>query len=362
MSKTIAGEGGAFPSDWLASDARRARALVDEAGTRAVDLVSAWIAGKNAAAVSAIASADDAPALARKAARRGVNVLKSRGVAIPERPRAAAARAEGPVIEAWFRPPDGAGTSAFTIGARSKDGRYRLADVIVQEGAGLVSIAGMQMSRSQLKQTFDGIAGRFGAPPAPVPLAWARARIAAALVDNAKSGKPVPLGVDSHGDLLGPAPSHAPLHPAKELAAGPLGSNDLERTAKLHAEPELRAWLPDPPAMQKMLLAIGQNVSAEAGLDPDLARGKVTEIIERATDEFFSVDARARVAERMHDAAISMAARGADDQAVLTVGAALSILGLAESTPPHTVPFLRAFFEKAFGLATARAAARQRSP
>jgi len=333
--------------------------LVDEAGARGPDLIAAWVASKNAAAVFAVASDDGAPAAARKAARRGLNVLKSRGVVIPERPREARV-ADGPAVEAWFRPPDAAGTSAFTIGSRSKDGRYRLVDIIVQEGVGLVSIAGMQMSRSQLRQTFDGIAGRFGAPPAAVPLGWARFRIASAERDNATSGTPVPLGADSHRDLLGPAPSEPPPHPADMLALGrETGFIDLERTAKLHAEPELRAWLPDPSAMQTMLLAIGQGLPVGAALDHGAARGKVDAILSSSTDAFFTVERQTRIAERMVDAAISMAARGAIEQATVAVAVAKRIRSLAASTPPHTVAFLRAFFEKAFGLATARAAARQ---
>src|SRR4051812_33851445 len=104
-SKTSSSEGSSFAPEWLAANAARARALVDEAGDRGADLVSAWIACKNAAAVAAIAADDAAPSPARKAARRGVNVLKSRGIAVPAAERAA--RASAPetkeTYEAWFR-------------------------------------------------------------------------------------------------------------------------------------------------------------------------------------------------------------------------------------------------------------------
>src|SRR3954469_11339184 len=98
----------AFGPGWLESGADGARAALDEAGARGADLVDAWIARKNAAAVLEIAMDDGAPALARKAARRGINVLKSRGVAIPERARVSASAEASDVFEAWFRPPDGA--------------------------------------------------------------------------------------------------------------------------------------------------------------------------------------------------------------------------------------------------------------
>src|SRR6185295_167713 len=134
-----------FNASWLDAGPDRARALVDEAGDRCGDLVAAWIANKNAAAVAAIAADDSAPSPARKAARRGINVLKSRGVTIPDRPRVTrVAQGDADTYEAWFRPPDAAGSSAFTMGARSPQGRYRLVDVIIKRGTGLVSVAGME--------------------------------------------------------------------------------------------------------------------------------------------------------------------------------------------------------------------------
>jgi hypothetical protein len=355
---------GAFDPGWLEVGPEGARAAIDAAMERGADLVEAWVARKNVAAVLEIAMDDGSPAPARKAARRGINVLKSRGVAIPERSRAAGAagpaQAQGGIVEAWFRPPDGAGTSAFTLGSRSRDGRYKLVDVILKEGVGLVSIAGMQMSRTQLRDTFDGIAKRFGHPPASVPITWARARIARARLDNDKSGTPPPLGIETHRDLLEPPPESTPPHPieAMKLPSVPRG-DALDRSAKLHAEAELRGWLPAPPAIQDMLNEVGRQVRPDDAGEPGLTQRKVREVIEKATDSFFTRDARLGLAERMRDAAVSMAARGARDRAADLVVTADAVGTLEEGLEPHAVPFLRAFFEKAFGLATARAAAQK---
>jgi hypothetical protein len=346
----------AFEPGWIEVAPEGARALVDQVKERAADLVDAWVASRNAAAVCEIAGDDDAPSLARKAARRGLNVLKSRGVAIPERARTTGAAKDGDVFEAWFRPPDGTGTSAFTLGARSPAGRYRLVDVILKEGVGIVSVAGMQMSRTQLRETFDGIAERFGHPPASVSIAWARSRIDAARRDNARSGTPLPLGLETHVELLGPVPGEPPPHPTGASGFPNVAREEaLDRSAKLHAEPELRGWLPQPPAIQAMLLEIGRDVGA--GAEPGIAQNKVRDAIERATDAFFTRPTRIGLAECMKDAAISMAARGARDRAADLVATADAVGSL--DAEPHTIPFLRAFFEKAFGLAAARAAAQK---
>jgi len=357
-----ADEARTFDPAWLDAGPDRARALVVEAKERGSELVEAWIARKNATAVAQIASDDAAPSPARKAARRGINVLKSRGVAVPEPARVARVAPAGTeMYEAWFRPPDGAGTSAFTLGARSAQGRYRLVDVIMKSGAGLTSIVGLQMSRSQLGTTFDDIAKRFGHPPAPVPIGWARARIADALAENHKSGTPVPLGLDTHLDLLGPAPPVPPAHPAERANFAEVEPHEaLARSAKLHAEPELRGWLPEPAAIQEMLVEIGQSIGKEPGTDPSAAEAKVRAIIEKSTDQFFSAEVRVDLAGRMKDAAISMAARGARERAADLVAVAHAVGAPTPEPKPHQVPFLRAFFEKAFGLVTARAAIKKK--
>ena len=73
-----------FDSLTRAAEGAQAPALVESAGNRAVELVEAWITEKNAAALLEVAEHDRSPAPARKAARRGLQVLKSRGVTIPE--------------------------------------------------------------------------------------------------------------------------------------------------------------------------------------------------------------------------------------------------------------------------------------
>src|SRR5262249_10990820 len=105
-----------FSTEELEASAEAAAEAALRAGTRAADLVEAWVRGKNAAAVAALANDEKAPSLARKAARRGLAVLKARGVPIPERSHVA--RVGGDAVEeheAWFVAPDAAATSAILL-------------------------------------------------------------------------------------------------------------------------------------------------------------------------------------------------------------------------------------------------------
>ena len=98
-----------LPERWLAASAAQALASVAEAGDRAQDLVDAWVGAGNAEAVSEVA--ERGSGAVRKAARRGLNVLGSRGVKVQSAPRVASLG--GPMgetlTEAWLLPPDPSG-------------------------------------------------------------------------------------------------------------------------------------------------------------------------------------------------------------------------------------------------------------
>src|SRR5439155_24335062 len=130
-------------------------------GERAKDLVDAWVGAKNVAAVAALAENERAPGPARKAARRGLHILKARGIPIPERTHVA--RIAGDAVEgheAWFLPPDGGGTSVVIVAARYQSGKHRMVQAVVRDGVGLLELRATEMSRAQQKTSFDDTAKR----------------------------------------------------------------------------------------------------------------------------------------------------------------------------------------------------------
>jgi len=344
-----------FDAATLAIGADGALGAVNDAGERGAALVEAWVHAKNAAAVAAVAENDKTPSSARKAARRGLNVLKARGVAIPERrqiTRLAGDPVEG--YDAWFVPPDGAGTHMVVLAARRKSGKHYVVHTTMREEVGLLEVRALEMSRSQLRTSFDESARRMGYPPVPVPVDWARARVAAARANNAKSGAILPLGLDSHAEVLGPAPDKAPPHPIDQAKLDiPAAATVVATSADLHREPELGAWLPAGPAVQELLIEVGQKLAAAGGPEPDPKKidDAVREALDNATDRFFGPDVREHLANRMKDAAISILARVSRERAaeVMGIAAAVVAAGLITS-PPHEIPFLRGFFQKALAL------------
>ena len=344
-----------FDAATLAIGADGALGAVNDAGERAAALVEAWVQAKNAAAVAAVAESDKTQPAARKAARRGLNVLKSRGVAIPERrqiTRIAGDPVEG--YDAWFVPPDGAGTFMVVLAARRKSGKNYVVHTTMREEVGLLDVRALEMSRSQLRASFDESARRMGYPPVVVPVDWARARVAAARASNAKSGAILPLGLDSHAEVLGPAPDKAPPHPIDQAKLDiPAAASVVANSADLHREPELGAWLPAGPAVQELLIEVGQKLSTAGGAeqDPKKVDDAVREALDNMTDRFFGPEMREHLAGRMKDAAISILARVGRERAAEVMGTAAAVVaaGLITS-PPHEIPFLRGFFQKALAI------------
>jgi hypothetical protein len=353
--KDDTGAAASFDAGALETGADGAVAAVVKAGERGGALVEAWVQAKNAAAVAAVAEDDKAPAPARKAARRGLNVLKARGVAVPERARVT--RLAGDPVEgydAWFVPPDGAGTHMVILAARRQSGKHYVVHTTLREDVGLLDVRALEMSRSQLKASFDESSRRMGYPPVSVPVDWARARVALARSNNAKSGAILPLGLESHAEVLGPAPDKAPPHPIDQAKLEiPAAATVVAGSADLHREPELGAWLPAGPAVQDLLVEVGQKLASAGGpeQDPKKIDDAVRDALDNATDRFFGPEVRERLAERMKDAAISILARHGRERAAETMGVAAAVVsaGLITS-PPREIPFLRGFFQKALAI------------
>jgi hypothetical protein len=342
-----------FDSSLLNVGAAEAVAALVGAGDAAAALVDAWLGASNAAAIAEAVESDAVPGAARKAARRALNVLRARGVAVPTRTRVVTMDAlDGDtVIEATMNPPDAYGTVSFILTSKHPSGRYHLAEVIVREPQGILDAASGWLSGSQLKESRGRQIERHGIAATTVPVEWARHRIALARQLNTTSGQVVPLGYERCLELLEPAPEAAPGHPVADLEAeitSERAAAAAPTSARLHEDPAFRDWVPDRGALDDMLNRTGQRLDEETAKNGDAINAALREEMEAATDRFFSPEARAIVAGRMRDSAISIRARKGDRAAseVLAVARAVIEAGLITS-PPREIPFLVLFFQKA---------------
>ncbi len=342
----------AFDAALVNVSADEAVAALAKAGDAAAALVDAWAAASNGAAIAEVAEADAVSSAARKAARRALNVLRSRGVSVPTRARVVKVE-PGLEAEAALSPPDAQGAMLFSITRRDPSGRYHVGEVVVREPFGIVEAGAGWLSGSQLKENRNRSLEGFGTAPVPVPLDWARHRIAAARKLNAASKQILPLGLERFGDLLDPVPEAAPAHPLAYLEAEITAERAAAAAAAseaLHREPEFRGWLPDRGALQELIHKVSERLTPGEQPSNEAIDALFSEEMSAATDRFFLPEVRAIVADRMRDSAISIRARKGDRAAadVLGVARAVREAGLITS-PPRDIPFLVAFFRSGLG-------------
>lgn len=355
MPKTTEKKTSSFDAATTSAQGDAALAALAKAGDAAEALIDAWVAAANAAAVAL--AAERAEGRARKAARRALNVLKSRGITPPAVPRVAAVggKKEEETFEAWLLAPDGNGVSLVVVAARTPTSRYRALLAFVSRTGGVLDVRQMEAGEAQLKDAMQSALRGAKYRPVKVPVEWARARIAQARGLHRERGVPEPLGFGGAESLLGAEPKEPPPHPF-DAEGLELGNDDakalLAKSAELHRLPEFRGWLPSRAAVDEMLANVGGALPP--GEEPPDAKAVETAIqaeLLAATDRYFTPERRADLVLSMKDSALGILAREGESVA-LEVAAAIQGIercGLI-TDPPHDVPFLKVFFDKALGV------------
>jgi len=335
----------------LSASADNALAALERAGADAVALVEAWVKNGNAAAVNA--ASERATGSARKAARRGLNVLKARGVAIPTINHVTSVTGEKApeVAEALMLAPDSSGSVCLVITSRSPTSRAHSVFVYLHDDFGVHRVNVGDLSQSQLKEALSRALPGADYRPVKVPVAWARARIAAARKKHAERGVPEPLGFATAQSLLEPVPSEPEEHPfdGEGLELGDEDAQDLAKNSHaLHFLPEFRGWFPPKEAIDEMLLKVGQRMTPGREPEPEELKKALEEEVAAATDRFFTPERRESLARMMKDSALSVLSREGEVRTLEVVATMKNIRDAGLITnPPHEVGFLRAFFDKA---------------
>jgi hypothetical protein len=360
-----------FDAKWLSSAASDALASLGQAGAKAPELVEAWVKAGNAAAVAE--AAERAEGAARKTARRGLNVLKARGVVIPEPARVSAVSgAKAPEqTDAFLLSPDSMGNVLLAIATRSLTSRGKVAFVYLNDDMGIHRVDVGELSQSQLKDALAKALPGARYKAVSVPVEWARRRIADARVRHAQSNVPEPLGFARAKELLNPVPAEPVAHPfdAEGLELSIEDATEMvKESAQLHNLPELQGWFPDKAAVDEMFAFVGKNLS-EKGHDPaqeppaEALRDAMSEEIAAATDRYFTPERRARLVVALKDAALSALPREGEEKAlqIAALAKVASEAGLI-TNPPREIPFLRGYFEKAVSLLAMQNQGRIRIP
>ena len=335
----------------ISATADTALAALKNAGGGAVALVEAWVKANNAAAVNEAAERAEGPA--RKAARRGLNVLKARGVSVPSERRVISVTGEkaAEIEEALLLAPDSGGSVCIAISSRSPTSRAHTVFVFLHDDFGIHRVNVGDLSQTQLKEALQRALPGADYRPVKVPVAWARARIAAARKKHAERGLPEPLGFSSAQTLLEPVPSAPEEHPfdGEGLELSDEDAADLAKSSQgLHLLPEFRGWFPPKPFVEELLLKVGDTLTPGTEPAPEDLQKKLEEEIVAATDRYFTPERREALTRMMKDSALSVLSREGEVRTLEVVATMKKIQNAGLITdPPHEIGFLRAFFDKA---------------
>lgn len=360
-----------FDSKLLATSAADAMSSLNKVGAKAPALVEAWVKAGNAAAVAE--AAERAEGAARKAARRGLNVLKARGVAVPEPARvsAVAGAKSAEQTEAFLLAPDSMGNVLLAIATRSLTTRGKVVFVYLNDAFGVHRVDVGELSQSQLKDALAKALPGARYKAVSVPVDWARRRVAEARAKHVEQKIPEPLGFARAESLLTPVPSEPIAHPfdAEGLELSLEDATEMVKTsAALHNLPELAGWFPEKGAVDELFAMVGKALS-DAGHDPakeppaEALREALNEQIAAATDRYFSPERRKSLVVALKDAALSALPRDGEEKA-LQIAALATVAAEAGliTNPPRDIPFLRGYFEKAVSLLAMQNQGRLRIP
>lgn len=346
-----------FDDETLNVAADGAITALTAAASDAPALIDSWLEANNAAAIQQAALKASGPV--RKAARRALNVLKSKGVEIPPTSRRTSlVSSQARPVSAQMISPDGAGIRLLAFSRPNPGGSCQACLVYLRDGQGVVQVENLSSTPARLRDAIAKSLPGAGYDAVQVPVDWARSKVAAARVKHKERGIPEPLGFSSGSGLLEPVPTSSVEHPF-DAEGFEFADEDALALASdsgaLHHVPEFRSWLPTQQAVQEMLRAVGKHLDPNAPAEQE----KVTELLKQemllSTDRYFTPDLRQELISWMKDAGISVLAREGE-QTALKVAATIQVInncGLV-TNPPREVPFLCAFFEKAISVMMAQ--------
>jgi hypothetical protein len=275
-------------------------------------------------------------------------VLRTRGVAVPEAPRAAPpppAPAAEEVFPAYASSVDGQGERAIWI-ARNVPGRgVEVGQAVISDVGGLLELQLGVLGRKEYR-TFGREIGERGESMGvgEIDPAHARAMVAAARRRNEASGKPVPEGADAWLSRIGPGTP--PPEPAELLPA--LADEEerlaLAASAELHGLPMLRGWLADEAALRALATRLDELAAARPADEAERSR-EAAEAIASALESWLDAACRERLSHRLLAVGVHLRAMGLSDRAAQAAAAARAI---ARGVPGREIPFAREMVEKAF--------------
>jgi hypothetical protein len=285
---------------------------------------------------------------AAKEAKRGLHLLKTRGVAVPEPPRPAppppAPVAEAP-LPSYATVIDGQGERAIWIPRAVPGKGVEICQAVTSDTLGLLELQLGVIGRKEWRKLLDGLLEKGkGMGIGELDRARALGLVAAARARNERSGQRVPENADLWLGQQGPAapaeepPPPGPLPEAQERDA-------LAASGALHFHPLFTTWMAEEAFLREVAAKLDEVTVSPLYVDDRQRSEQLARTVADAVDRYLDEGRREALVRRLGLVAGHLATRGDADRANAAAAAARALAGGA---PARTVPFARTLVEKAF--------------
>ncbi|MBI5549274.1 MAG: hypothetical protein HY901_35765 [Deltaproteobacteria bacterium] len=285
---------------------------------------------------------------AASAARRGLSILRSKGIEIE------LAQSGQPVFKAEASHPDDLACFISTCDTngdralwvpRAIRGGLQLVTALISDVRGVEHVVTDEVSRKSFKRLREELlerAGPHGITLIEIPPARARGYLA-----KARALTPNGLSIDQEAqlssllgdpkDATSPAYAEPPL-PAEQEA------RRLAEGGQLFEEREVKPWIPDADAVRSLALKLDEISTSALYVDEVQRREQVAVEVDRAVVGYFDATRRSRYSQRLFELMEAFRAQKRGDAAERAGAAARALAGTQIAST--AIPFCRQMFEK----------------
>ncbi len=301
--------------------------LLDHEVEAAAELAEAWAeAPEGCAALVAVDEAELAKS-GRKALRRALHRLRSRGVELPERAAAPVVATLAPVedelSEGLVSRLDGRGSRLVYLLAPDPAGGARVFEMVLDEERGIVDFDVYTSTRGRARRLLRELSQREGLQATPAPAESVRALVQR-IADRQPASQPLPPAFAQWRNRLGREPegTRTPGELARS-ALGDAGDASLaRRAAELVEGREVGPWLTPSDALRataERLVGIREGKILVSGVQK---QAQVEEVLGKALEEVFGAESRKSMGDRFDETAYVLwkAGREEDARACLAAG------------------------------------------
>ena len=329
--------------------------LLEHEPAAGAELALAWAEDPDSADLVLALAPESLPRPARKALRRALHRLRSRGIAVPDSAPAATVATLAPlddtIDEARVTALDPHGVRIAYLATDRAGGGVRLFELALDDARGVLEFEVFEAGRSRARRFLRDAGQREIWPAVPAPSASVRALIARAAANQA-SGRSAPRHLAEWRSRLCDVPpgTKTPGVLAREALGADVPA-DLELVRGWVRDGTLGPWPPPLERVSGLIARLDEIAKGVVITSGAARRERVDGVLEDALDEIYDDSQCTRCADALEETAYVWWQSGRAADARQAVAAAAAFRELA----PRANPVARAMLERLLAPALARA-------